>query len=145
MTRYLLDTSIASHVIKGDLPQVRIRLQAIPMQNIGVSAVTQGELLYGVAKRGNPKGLHTLVREFLARVTVMPWDAEAAQTYGHLRAQCELQGTPLGALDMMIAAHAHALNIQAQASGTETVLVTRDKAFSRLPPGITIEDWTLKS
>ncbi|RYH19882.1 MAG: type II toxin-antitoxin system VapC family toxin [Alcaligenaceae bacterium] len=142
MTRYLLDTNIASHVIKGDLPQVRMRLEAIPMQNIGISAVTQGELLYGVAKRGNPKGLHTLVHEFLSRVTVLPWDAEVAETYGHLRAQCERQGTPLGALDMMIAAHAHALNTRAQAAGTATVLVTRDKAFLRLPAGVTIEDWT---
>jgi tRNA(fMet)-specific endonuclease VapC len=139
---YLLDTNIASHIIKGDLPQVRARLEGVPMQNISVSVVTQGELLYGVAKRGCPIGLSTRVREFLVRVNILPWTQDVAEVYGRLRARCESEGTTLGALDMMIAAHGHTLHQEAERAGNIGVLVTREKAFRRLPAGVLIEDWT---
>ena len=139
MTLYLLDTNIASHIIKGDIPRVRERLVAVPMHCVAVSVVTQAELLYGVAKRGHPQGLAAKVREFLSRVTVLPWTVEAAEAYGELRAACEGSGVTLTPMDMMIAAHAKAL-AQGQA-----ILVTRDGAFSRarIPGGLTLDDWTI--
>lgn len=142
MTTYLLDTNIASHIIKGDIPRVRERLVAVPMRCVAVSVVTQAELLYGVAKRGHPRGLATKVREFLARVTVLPWTAEAAEAYGELRTVCEAGGVTLAPMDMMIAAHAKALAaVQAQ---DQAILVTRDGAFSRVRilGGLMLEDWT---
>ncbi|AQV98457.1 VapC toxin family PIN domain ribonuclease [Cupriavidus necator] len=142
-TTYLLDTNIASHIIKGDLPQVRTRLVAVPMHSVAVSVVTQAELLYGVAKRGHPAGLTTRVREFLSRVAVLSWTPEVAAVYAELRAACEAAGTPLGPLDMMIAAHAKAL--PGTAAGATTVLVTRDRAFGRVPGGLALEDWTHES
>ena len=132
MKRYLLDTNIASHVIRGDLPRVRERLFAVPVQSVAVSAVTKGELIYSLAKRAHPAALTTLVREFLIRVEVLPWTAQVGDVYGELRASCEAKGTSLGALDMMIAAHAVAAN---------AVLATRDQAFSRVEQ-LQIEDWT---
>ncbi|MDR2710993.1 MAG: type II toxin-antitoxin system VapC family toxin [Burkholderiales bacterium] len=143
MTIYLLDTNIASHIIKSDIPRVRERLVAAPMHSIAVSVVTQAELLYGVAKRGHPQGLATKVREFLARVTICPWTTEAAVAYGILRAACEADGVTLAPMDMMIAAHAKAL---AGGQGQpQVVLVTRDATFSRIRPdsGLTLEDWTV--
>ncbi|WP_289086778.1 PIN domain-containing protein, partial [uncultured Delftia sp.] len=89
MTRYLLDTNIASHIIKGDIPAVREQLVRVPMHQIAVSAVTQAELMYGVAKRGHPAGLSLRVTGFLARVEVLPWTAQVADAYGHLRTACE--------------------------------------------------------
>jgi len=144
MTTYLLDTNIASHIIKGDIPQVRERLVALPMHSVAVSAVTQAELLYGVAKRGHPPGLTTKVREFLARVTVLPWTAEVAEAYAELRAACEADGATLAPMDMMIAAHAKALTLAAAQKGDQAILVTRDGAFSRAcaPGGLTLDDWT---
>ncbi len=144
MTTYLLDTNIASHIIKGDIPQVRERLVTVPMHCVAVSAITQAELLYGVAKRGHPAGLATKVREFLARVAVLPWTAEVAEAYGDLRAACEADGVTLAPMDMMIAAHAKALTRAAAQSGDQAILVTRDGAFSkaRAPGGLTLEDWT---
>ena len=130
---YLLDTNIASHVIKGDLLMVRKRLASVPMQEVAVSVVTQAELLYGVAKRGYPEGLTTRVREFLVRVTVLPWTSDVSVVYGNLRASCEAAGIVLAPLDMMIAAHAKALN---------ATLVTRDRVFSLVPDGLQLEDWT---
>lgn len=133
MKLYMLDTNIASHVIKGDIAAVGQRLVQIPMHSLAVSVVTQAELLYGVAKRGHPTGLTTRVHEFLVRVEVMPWTSEVGQVYGELRATCEAAGITLAPMDMMIAAHAKAAG---------AVLVTRDKAFGRVPQGLVLEDWS---
>jgi tRNA(fMet)-specific endonuclease VapC len=130
---YLLDTNIASDAIKGNPARVRQRLVSLPMRSVTVSAVTQGELIYGLAKRGNPTALGALIHEFLIRVEVVPWTAEVANTYGALRASCAARGVSLSALDMMIAA---------QAVATGAVLVTRDKAFSHVEDGLKVEDWT---
>lgn len=143
MTRYLLDTNIASHIIKGDIPAVREQLVRVPMHQIAVSAVTQAELMYEVAKRGHPAGLSLRVTGFLARVEVLPWTAQVADAYGHLRAACEAAGITLASMDMMIAAHALLLQQQAAQAGERSVLVTRDRVFSRIPePGLAIADWT---
>ena len=106
---------------------------SLPMRSVGISAVTQGELMYGLAKRDYPAGLSALVHEFLIRVEVLPWTAEVANKYGDLRADCAARGVNLGALDMMIAA-------QAEAAGG--VLVTRDKAFERVGGRLRVEDWS---
>lgn len=133
MTVYMLDTNIASHIIKGDIASVRERLAAVPMRSVVVSSVTQAELLYGVAKRGYPKGLTSRVREFLIRVDVLPWTEGVANVYADLRASCEAVGVTLAPMDMMIAAHAKAV---------DAILVTRDRAFSLVPDGLMLEDWS---
>lgn len=108
MSLYMLDTNIASHIIKGDIPLVRERLVAVPMQRVVVSSVTHAELLYGLAKRAYPKGLTARVHEFLIRVKILAWDKDVATFYGDLRARCETAGVTLSPLDLMIAAHAQA-------------------------------------
>lgn len=144
MKHYLLDTNIASHIIKGDLPIVRERLVQVPIHCISVSVVTQAELLYGVAKRGHPMGLTKRVAEFLARVEVLSWTSEVANVYVRLRAACESAGTPLASMDMMVAAHASALKHEVERQGDVSIFVTRDRAFGRIPAceGLSIEDWT---
>jgi len=127
---------MASYVIKGHPPEVRQRLAALPMGSIFVSVVTQAELLYGVARKGYPKALASLIREFLLRVEVLPWDGEAATVYGDLRSSCAASGITLGALDMMIAAHAVA---------AKATLVTHEQAFSLVPGGVlAVEDWIIQ-
>src|SRR3546814_1685799 len=71
------------------------------MAEIAISAVTEGELLYGLARRSYPAGLTERVRQFLLRVDVLPWDREVARAYADLRASCEARGAPLAPLDMM--------------------------------------------
>lgn len=133
MTLYMLDTNIASHVIKGDIPLVVARLAAMSMSSVAVSVVTEAELRYGVAKRGSPQGLATRVQEFLIRIEVLPWTQEVARVYADLRASCEAVGVTLTPMDMMIAAHAK----QAGA-----ILVTQDRAFGFVPDGLILQDWT---
>jgi tRNA(fMet)-specific endonuclease VapC len=133
MSGYLLDTNVASHVIKGDRPEILRRLIAVPIESLAISAVTEAELLYGVAKRGHPSPLTRRVREFLRRVDIADWDRGAAGVYGTLRTACETGGVCLSPLDMMIAAHAVSL---------DATLVTRDRGFFHVPLGLVVEDWT---
>ncbi len=129
----MLDTNIASHIIKGDRPELATRLASLPMEEITVSAVTEGELLYGLARRDYPAALTERVRQFLLRVDVLAWDHDVTRAYADLRASCEAKGTNLAPLDMMIAAHAVA---------ADAVLVTRDKAFARVAGLLQTQDWT---
>jgi tRNA(fMet)-specific endonuclease VapC len=129
--RYLLDTNTASYIIKGNVPRVREHLSKVPMAEVGISAVTEAELRFGVARRPEAAKLKLAVEEFLLRLAVLPWDSEAAKQYARIRATLECEGEPMGNLDMMIAA---------QALAAEAVLVTRDRAFRRVK-GLRIEDW----
>jgi len=135
MTRYLLDTHIASCIIKGNSPAVDRRLVKVPMAELAISAVTEGELRFGAARLPHATRLHNLIEDFLLRVAVLPWDSEAAQQYGRLRAALEREGQPMGNLDVMIGAHALALN---------AVLVTNDHAFARIKK-LKVVDWTKES
>ena len=130
--RYLLDTNTVSYVIKGNFPRVRERLLKIPMSQVGISVITEAELRFGLARRPEAKKLKTVVEEFLLRVEVLPWGSEAAEHYARARAALELEGEPIGNLDLMIAA-------QALAAGA--ILVTSDRVFRRVK-GLRIEDWT---
>jgi tRNA(fMet)-specific endonuclease VapC len=128
--RYLLDTNTVSHLIKRH-PQVTQHLLAVPMHSVCISAITAGELAFGLAKRPEAVALRAAVNEFLRRVEVLPWDSGVAQTYGTLRAQLQHQGISLSALDMQIAAHA--LHLHA-------TLVSSDKAFQNIP-SLSLQTW----
>lgn len=130
--RFQLDTNMASFVIKGNIPRVRERLLRVPMAQISISAVTEGELRFGVARRPEALSLKIAVEEFLLRVQVLPWDSDAARHYALLRAALEREGEPMGNLDLMIAA---------QALAAPAVLVTNDRVFRRVQ-GLKIEDWS---
>src|SRR5260370_31538220 len=101
------------------------------MEGLGVSALTEGELRYGAA-RSRSAALQSTVEQFLLGVTVLPWDSEAARQYGELRTTLEREGRVMGSLDMMIAAHAWALDL---------LLITNDRAFERIKK-LKTEDWT---
>lgn len=132
MPRYLLDTNIASFILKGNSPAVDRRLAKVAMAQLAVSAVTEGELRFGAARLPHATRLHNLIEGFFLRVAVLPWDSDAAQQYGRLRATLEHEGQPMGNLDAMIAAHALAL---------DAVLVTNDHAFARIKK-LRLADWT---
>lgn len=129
--RYLLDTNTASYVIRGEPPQVRRRLAELPMEAVAISAITEGELRFGAARLPQANALGTLIDAFILRVAVLAWDGAAARAYGRLRAALAAAGTPLGAMDMLIAAHA---------LSTGSILVSSDRAFQRAG-GLAIEDW----
>jgi tRNA(fMet)-specific endonuclease VapC len=131
--QYMLDTNTASYVIKDNPRTVRERMLEVPMASLCISAITQAELLHGVARRPEAKQLPRAVREFLLRIDILPWDCDAAESYAKLRAHCERAGTPLGIMDMLIAAHAIAAG---------AMLVTSDRAFYRVGQDLRLVDWT---
>lgn len=133
MERYMLDTSTASYVIKGNPGIVRERILKVPMASLCISAITQAELLLGVAKKPDSKHLPRAVKEFLLLIEILPWGCDAAEIYANLRASCEREGTPLGTMDMLIAAHSIAAG---------AVLVTNDRAFYNVGRYLTLVDWT---
>ena len=131
MKQYMLDTNTISHLIKAH-PAVARHVVNVPMASLCISAITEGELLFGLAKRPEAKRLHLVVRELLLRVDVLPWDRVVAEHYGNTRAEMARQGKILAPLDLLIATHA--LSVDA-------VLVTNDLSF-RLVDDLQVEDWT---
>ena len=130
--RYLLDTNIASYVIKGNLPRVRERLVNVPMAEVGISVVTEAELRFGVERRPGASRLKIAAEEFLLRVEILAWTSAAAKSCAILRSALERAGTTMGNLDIMIAA---------QGLAASAVLVTHDRAFHRVKH-LKVEDWT---
>jgi len=131
MTRYMLDTNSVSHLLKKH-PVVARRVVAVPITSLCISAITQGELLFGLAKRPEATALHDAVGELLRRVDVLPWDAAAAHSYGLARAATQREGRVVAPLDLLIGSHALSI---------EAVLVSNDRAFGHLA-GLKVEDWT---
>lgn len=127
---WMLDTNAVSDLIKGNAA-IAERLATVDGGVIHLSAVTVGELHYGLARRPHKRGLHEAVKQLLLRVQIAAWTADTAEIYGRLRAELESAGKPLGALDTMIAAHAKQLGF---------TLVSHDKAFGYVK-GLRLEDW----
>jgi len=128
----MLDTNTASYVIKGEPISIREHLKKVPMASICISAVTEAELLLGVAKKPEAIHLPLIVKEFLSRVEILPWDSGAAKAYAELRSTCEGKGKSLGAMDMLIAAHS---------ISSRSVLVTSDTAFYQVSDLLALENW----
>lgn len=131
MTLYMLDTNTVSRLMKKD-PRAMQRAKDVPIAALCISAITEGELLYGLAKWPEALRLHAAVREFLRCVDVMPWDEGVTEHYAQIRATLERQGKTLAPLDLLIASHAESIG---------AVLVTNDRAF-RLVGNLRVEDWT---
>ncbi len=131
MTVYMLDTNMVSCLVKKD-PTAMQRAKNVPISSLCISAITEGELLFGLAKRPEAIRLHAAVKEFLRCVDVMPWDERVAEHYARIRASLERQGKTLAPLDLLIASHAESIG---------AVLVTNDQAF-RLMGSLRVEDWT---
>jgi tRNA(fMet)-specific endonuclease VapC len=131
--RYLLDTNTVSYVITGNPRPARNRLNALAKTVVGLSAFTQAELLYGLARKPQATELRLAVEKFLRDFQILPWDSLAATAYGNLRAAQESKGRRLSHEDLMIAAHALALGL---------TLVTHDQVFAFVD-GLKTEDWTI--
>ena len=104
--RYMLDTNICSYILKNHPAAVKLKFEEVGPENIYISSIVLAELYYGAAR--HPKGvvIRREIDDFAARLIVLPWDEVAADHYGAIRASLEKAGTLVGAMDMLIAAHA---------------------------------------
>lgn len=131
MSLYLLDTNMVSFTLWGVSPAARARLANLsPHDIISISAITEGELLFGLAKSPNERRRRAL-EQYLSPFVIYPWGREASAAYGELRARQERLGKKLGPYDTQIAAHAVAL---------KAILVSHDSAFRRIP-NLQVENW----
>ena len=131
--RYLLDTNICIFLINRHSKNIQERFRKVSVELVAVSSVTTSELRYGVGKSAKQKQNSSALEKFLLPLSVLPYDDAASKQYGTLRSYLEREGKSIGAMDMMIAAHALSLDL---------IIVTNNtKEFSRVP-GIRIEDWS---
>ena len=101
---FMLDTYTCIYIIKRKPSKVIERFKRTEISQIGISSITLSELLYGVSKSTKPEQNHVALAQFVAPLEILPYGDEAAQHYGAIRAQLEKKGTPIGSLDMLIAA-----------------------------------------
>lgn len=131
--KYLLDTNICIYLIKKNPLTVIRHLETLPIDAVGISSITFAELAYGVEKSQQCEKNKTCLEEFVLPLAIIPFDDQAALHYGMIRAYLEKKGTPIGPLDLMIAAHAQYLKM--------TLVTNNMKEFKRVPH-LMIEDWT---
>jgi tRNA(fMet)-specific endonuclease VapC len=132
---FMLDTDIVSYIVSGRSHSARTRLAGIDAAQICVSVITRAELVYGLKRLPSGHPLHAGVRGFLDRTTIQAWDGAAADIHADLRHQLQSTSRGIGELDLMIAAHAIAL---------DAVLVTNNtRHFGRIAPPLLLENWAL--
>jgi tRNA(fMet)-specific endonuclease VapC len=110
--KLLLDTNICIYLIKKKPPSVLRHFEAYAAGTIGISSITVAELEFGVHKSHYPSQNQQALEQFLLPLVILNFDQEAARAYGKLRAVLEARGRVIGALDMLIAAHALSQNLQ---------------------------------
>ena len=130
--KYMLDTNICIYIIKKKPLEVINRLMKMRVSDVCISSITLSELEYGVEKSERRDQNKVALAEFIAPIEVCSYDHHVATYYGKIRSHLEKKGQLLGSLDMLIAAHALALQM---------VLVTNNvREFKRISD-LKVENW----
>jgi len=130
--RYMLDTNICGYVLRSRPASVKRRFDEAGPDELGISSVVLAELLYGAARHPAGATIRREIGDFVSRLVVLSWDEGAAEHYGDLRAELEKGGRPLGAMDLMIAAHARSRG---------ATLVSNDVRHLRRIRGLLVANW----
>jgi len=131
VSHYLLDTNILIAAIKGHRP-VRKKLERVDASTILISPIVLGELLTGVEKSRHKSTNRQRLLDILSGLRMIEIQPEVAVRYSQIRAALESAGTPIGANELWIAAHAAAL---------DAVLVTANEREFRRVSGLRVENW----
>jgi tRNA(fMet)-specific endonuclease VapC len=100
---------------------------------IGLSAITVSELEFGARLSGRYDQEMAAVRQILAPFHLYDYDAvRCPQHYGRVREELETSARTIGSEDLLIAAHALAL---------DAVLVTNNDAHFRRVTGLKVVNW----
>jgi tRNA(fMet)-specific endonuclease VapC len=131
--KIMLDTNICIYIIKRQPAAVLKHFLEYQVGDIGISSITLSELRYGVAKSTHREKNTKALDEFIIPLEIVSFDEGAAHVYGEIRAALEKAGTPIGAMDMLIAAHAVSLSI--------SLITNNTREFARIP-ALNCVDWT---
>lgn len=129
---YLLDTNICIYIIKKKPLVVLEKFQKLPLGIVGISMITLAELQYGIEKSQKPERNQLALNHFLTPLEIIDFDYQASIEYGRIRADLARKGTPIGSLDMLIAAHAKSLDL--------TLVTNNEREFKRVI-GLKVENW----
>ena len=129
---YMLDTNICIYIMKNKPAQVLQRFRSEIDNGICISSITLAELEYGMQHSSNPIRNEQALLHFLIPIEILPFDAAAASEYGALRTYLQGLGTPIGPLDMLIAAHARSEHM--------TLVTNNVREFIRVPE-LVVENW----
>ena len=130
--KYMLDTNVCIDYMRGTDQGIKNRLLACKEDELCISSITLSELLYGVNRSSNPVKNRNALYKMLVKIEVIDYGTEASEFYGIIRNELVRRGMVIGALDMLIAAHA---------MSNKLVLITHNTAeFGRIS-GLEIEDW----
>lgn len=130
--KYMLDTNICIYIIKKKPEKVIRRLQELSLSDVCISSITLSELEYGVEKSERRDRNKIALAKFIAPIEVIVYDDLAAAQYGGIRSYLEKNGMPIGALDILIAAHSLAHDL---------ILVTNNEREFKRVPGLKLENW----
>jgi len=130
--KYLIDTNICIYIAKSHPVNVMRRFEQMHPGDVVMSFITHGELLFGAEKSSYRDQTIEKLQRLTEWIPVEFPNHETALHYGQIRAQLERAGTPIGANDLWIAAHARSCNM---------ILVSNNiKEFQRVP-GLKLENW----
>lgn len=130
--RYLLDTNTFIYIRRERPASVMRAFQKLKPGEAGVSVITLGELMYGVAKSPQREAGVLQLQRIVEFVPVLPLPEAAASVYGTMRAELESSGQIIGNNDLWIAAHAKA--------GGLTLVTNNEREFRRVR-GLKVENW----
>lgn len=131
--KFLLDTSVCVELVRRRSVKLIRRIAGRPTGDFAVSVIAVAELQYGAEKSARPLHQLQLLQQFLVPLAILEFDYDASLVYGKIRANLETAGTPIGPLDLLIAAQAKSRNL---------TLVTRNLQEFKRVPGLKAEDWT---
>jgi tRNA(fMet)-specific endonuclease VapC len=130
--KYLLDTNVCVDYLTGRFPRVIARIQECSPEDLATSSIVAAELRYGADRSGRVAANHARLDVLLGELRCLDFDLEAALSYGILRAALERRGRPIGAHDMLIAAHALSAGL---------ILVTDNVREIARVPRLALENW----
>ena len=129
--RYLLDTNIVSQIVRRPNGDVAQKIASVGQNLVATSIIVAAELRFGARKKGSAS-LARQLDAVLGVLQVLPLEIPVDEAYAGLRAALEAAGTPIGANDTLIGAHALSLDM---------ILVTDNvREFERIP-GLVVENW----
>ena len=130
--KYMLDTNICVYLIKKKPVNVLMNLYSHIGDGLAISAMTLAELIHGVEASAYPEKNTIALNQFLSIVDILAFDSEAAVAYGKICSSLRRQGTPIGIMDMLIAAHAKSRDL---------IIVTNNAREFELVEGLELENW----
>ena len=131
--KYMLDTNICIYTIKHKPPEVIKAFLCHEPDDMCISSITYGELMHGVEKSQAVERNRAAITLFLSAISILPFDSDAAEKYGAVRADLERKGTPIGPMDMLIAGHARSRGL--------ILVMNNTREFFRVNE-LEVEDWT---